>query len=164
MPFLVYSVQRLALFGAALLALAWLHLGGWLLVVVAAFLAWAVSYLALAGPRDRAALWVSERVERRRTGPRFGAGVEADAAEEDAEAGEWPGAVPVSGARVGGAPDGGAPDGGASDGEAEAEQHAVPELEQSRAGEDGPEQDTASAGEDGRGEQAHREGEQQREQ
>ena len=128
-------------------------------MVVAAFLAWAVSYLALAGPRDRAALWVSERVERRRTGPRFGAGVEADAAEEDAEAGEWPGAVPVSGARVGGAPDG-----GASDGEAEAEQHAVPEREQSRPGEDGPEQDTASAGEDGRGEQAHREGEQQREQ
>ena len=161
MPFLVYSVQRLALFGAALLALAWLHLGGWLLVVVAAFLAWAVSYLALAGPRDRAALWVSERVERRRTAPRFGAGVEADAAEGDAQAGGWAGAVPVRGARVGGAPDGGASDGEA---EAEAEQHAVPELEQSRPGEDGPEQDTASAGEDGRGEQAHREGEQQREQ
>ena len=87
MRLIVYSVLRLALFGLALLGLWAAGMGGWLLVVVAAFVAWAVSYLVLAGPRDAAALWLAERAERGRTsGARFTAGVESDAEAEDAEA------------------------------------------------------------------------------
>ncbi len=144
MPFVIYSVQRLALFVAALLLLWSLHLGGWLLVVIAAFLAWAVSYLALAGPRDRAALWVSARVEGRGTGPRFSAAVEADAMDEDAEASAL------------------APAG--SEGQAQPEQDAVAEREHAGAGEDGTQQDAARPRDDGGREQADGEGEQQHEQ
>ena len=146
MPFAVYSLQRLGLFVVALLALWALHLGGWLLVVLAAFLAWALSYLLLAGPRDRAALWVAQRVEGRRTGPRFSAGVESDASEEDAAADEQ--TVP----------------GGASEGQPEPEEHAVAELEHPGPGEDGPKEHTARAGEDGRHEQPDGQGEEQHEQ
>ncbi len=144
MPFLVYSLQRLGLFATALLALSALRLGGWLLVVLAAFLAWAVSYLALAGSRDRAALWVAARVERRRTGPRFSAALDRDALEEDAEAVAWAG--------------------GPSDGEADTEQDAVAELEHPGAGEDRTQQDPARPGQDGGGQQADGEREQQHEQ
>ena len=88
MRLIVYSVLRLALFGLALLGLWAAGMGGWLRVVVAAFVAWALSYLVLAGPRDAAALWLAERAERGRTsGARFTAGVESDAEAEDAEAG-----------------------------------------------------------------------------
>ncbi|WP_024286869.1 DUF4229 domain-containing protein [Cellulomonas sp. KRMCY2] len=87
MRLIVYSVLRLGLFGMALLGLWAVGMGGWLLVVVAAFVAWALSYLVLAGPRDAAALWLAERAEGRRTsGARFTAGVESDALAEDAEA------------------------------------------------------------------------------
>ena len=55
MPFVVYSVLRLALFGACLGLLWWAGLRSWLVVVVAAFLAWGLSYVLLAGPRDAAA-------------------------------------------------------------------------------------------------------------
>ncbi|HMO11631.1 MAG TPA: DUF4229 domain-containing protein, partial [Actinotalea sp.] len=68
MPLVVYSVQRLGLFAAALGALFWLRVGGWLLVLLAALIAWALSYVLLAGPRDRAAVWVAHRVEARRAG------------------------------------------------------------------------------------------------
>ncbi len=151
MPFVVYSFQRLGLFAAALLALWSLRLGGWLLVVLAAFLAWAVSYLALTRSRDRAALWVAERVERRRTGPRFSEAVDEDALVEDAEADA-----------IGRAAD---PPGGRrrSEGQAEAQQDPVAELERPGPGQDGPEQHTARPGEDGRGEQADRQREQQHE-
>lgn len=85
MPFVIYSALRLALFAAVLALLWWVGLGGWLLVVVAALAAWAVSYLVLGGPRDAAARWIAQRVERRRQpGQRFTAGVEADALAEDA--------------------------------------------------------------------------------
>lgn len=83
---LVYSVLRLGLLAAALVVGWAVGLGGWLLVVVAAVAAWALSYVLLAGPRDRAARWVADRAQRRRTGPRFSAGIEHDAAAEDAEA------------------------------------------------------------------------------
>lgn len=87
MPLIVYSVLRLAVLAAAMLALWAVGMGGWLLVVVAALAAWAISYVVLAGPRDRAALWLAERARRRReAGSRFTPGVEADAAAEDAEA------------------------------------------------------------------------------
>ncbi|WP_260459302.1 DUF4229 domain-containing protein [Actinotalea ferrariae] len=84
---IVYSLLRVGLLVIALVA-GWAGgLGGWLLVVVAAVVAWALSYVVLAGPRDAAARWVADRAERRRTGPRFSAGVEEDAAAEDDEAG-----------------------------------------------------------------------------
>lgn len=86
MPLVVYSLLRLALLVVTLLALWRAGMGGWLAVVVGAVVAWALSYLLLARPRDRAALWLAERAERRRGGPRFSRGVEADAAAEDEEA------------------------------------------------------------------------------
>jgi len=84
MPIVTYSVLRLGLFGACLGVLYWAGLGGWLLVVVAAFAAWGVSYAVLAGPRDAAAVVLAERAERRAAGRRFSPAVEADAAHEDA--------------------------------------------------------------------------------
>lgn len=83
---LVYSLLRLGLLALALVAGWAAGLGGWLLVVVAAVVAWALSYVLLGGPRDRAALWIAERAAARGSGPRFGASVAADAAAEDAEA------------------------------------------------------------------------------
>ena len=81
---MTYSVLRLGLFGACLGVLYWVGLGGWLLVVVAAFAAWGVSYVVLAGPRDAAAVVLAEQAARRADGRRFSAAVEADAAHEDA--------------------------------------------------------------------------------
>lgn len=87
MPVVLYSVLRLALLAVTLGGLWAAGLRGWLLVVVAAFAAWALSYVLLAGPRDGAALWLARRAERRRaSGQRFTAGVEDDARAEDAEA------------------------------------------------------------------------------
>lgn len=80
MPVVVYSAQRLALFLAALVLLAWLRVGGWLLVVLAALVSAAVAYLALPRSRDAAAAWLQHRVERRRP-PR------ADELAEDAAVG-----------------------------------------------------------------------------
>lgn len=146
MPFAVYSLQRLGLFVASLLALWALHLGSWLLVVLAAFLAWALSYLLLAGSRDRAALWVAERVEGRRTGQRFSAGVESDALDEDAAADEQ-----TTASR-------------GSDGQAEPEEHAVAELERPGPGEHRPEEQAPRTGEDGRHEEPDGQGEEQHQQ
>ena len=87
MPVIVYSALRLALLVLALVAGALAGLRDWLLVVVATLVAWGLSYVLLAGPRDAAALWLAERAERRRTaGVRFSSGVEADEDAEDAEA------------------------------------------------------------------------------
>lgn len=85
MPIVTYSALRLALLAGCLAAGFWAGLGGWLLVVVAAFAAWGISYVVLAGPRDRAALYLADRASRRKaSGQRFSRGVEADAAAEDA--------------------------------------------------------------------------------
>jgi len=65
-PFVVYSVLRLALFGACLGLLWWAGLRSWLVVIVAAFLAWGLSYVLLSGPRDAAARQLADRAERRR--------------------------------------------------------------------------------------------------
>ncbi len=153
MPFVIYSLQRLGLFAAALLALWALHLGGWLLVVVAAFLAWAVSYLALAGPRDRAALWVSDKVERRRTGPRFSPALEADAMDEDSEA------APGAGAQAGAGEVASDPTG--SERQAEPEQDAVAEGEHAGPGEHGAQEHSSGTGQDRPGEKADGQGEEQ---
>ena|GEM_PF-3101162 len=79
-----FSLLRLALFGAALVVLRLAGMGGWLLVVVAAVVAAALSYVLFGRQRTAAATWIAER----RTGqrPRFGAGVAADEAAEDAAA------------------------------------------------------------------------------
>lgn len=82
-PIVIYSVLRLGLFGACLGLLYWAGLGGWLLVVVAAFAAWGVSYVVLGGARDAAAVVLAGRAARRADGHRFSAAVEADAAHED---------------------------------------------------------------------------------
>lgn len=85
MPVVLYSLLRLGLLAVAVAALWAVGMRGWLLVVVAAVVAWAASYLALARPRDAAALWIAQRAEGRGQS-RFSAGVQDDAATEDAEA------------------------------------------------------------------------------
>lgn len=137
----MYSAQRLALFVAALLVLFWLHLGGWLLVVLAAVIAWALSYVLLGRSRDRAARWIADRVEARRSGA---LAADPDAAAEDAE---------VELAQAPG-----------SQGQAEPQEDAVAELEQAGAGQDGTQQDPARAEQHGGGQQRDRQGEQQHEQ
>ncbi len=84
MPVVTYSILRLALFGACLLGLVWAGMGSWLAVVVAAFGAWALSYVLLAGPRDRAAIWLAARAAARGQGPRLPRRAAEDAAAEDA--------------------------------------------------------------------------------
>lgn len=84
MPVIIYSVLRLGLFALALAGLWLAGMGGWLLVVVAAVVAWALSYAMLGRRRDAAARWLAER--RGAARPRFAPGVEADAAAEDAAA------------------------------------------------------------------------------
>ncbi len=85
MPLLVYSLLRLALFGACWWALAWAGLDPWLAVVAAALVAWGLSYVALRGPRDAAARWLAEQDARRKAGiPNLSARARQDAADEDA--------------------------------------------------------------------------------
>lgn len=81
MRLLVYSLLRLAVFGAALGLGYLLGLRNWLLVLVAVVIAAAVSYLVLKGPRDAAVAALAEGGERRRTRP---ARVDVDAEHEDA--------------------------------------------------------------------------------
>ncbi|WP_448630285.1 DUF4229 domain-containing protein [Cellulomonas soli] len=66
MPVVRWSVIRLALFGACLAGLWWAGMQSWLAPVLAAFLAWGVSYVLLAGPRDAAARYLAERDAARR--------------------------------------------------------------------------------------------------
>jgi len=129
-PLVVYSAERLALFVAALLALFWLHLGGWLLVLLAAVIAWALSYVLLGRSRDRAAQWLAERVAARRSGARR---ADPDAEAEDAE---------VEGGRAAGAEVARSTVPG-SEGQAEPQEDAVAELEQTGPGQDGAQQDPA---------------------
>ena len=85
MPLVVYTALRLGLFAVALVALAATGLGDWLLVLVAAVAAWAVSYVAFPRQREAAVAWMARRSEsRREAGVRFTAGTARDEAEEDA--------------------------------------------------------------------------------
>lgn len=153
MPLVVYSLLRLALLVAAVVAGWAVGMRGWLLVVVATVVAWAVSYLVLNGRRAAAATWLAERAERRRaSGRRISAHVDADDAAEDAEA-ERLGSrstVPAPQPR--------------SHGQAEAEQHAVGELERAGRGEDGAQQDAARPEQDGSHEDPGGDGQQQHQQ
>ena len=85
MPLVVYSVLRLALFGACWVVLAWAGLNPWIAVVVAAFAAWGLSYVALPGPRDAAARWLADQDAKRKAGvSTLSARAQQDAADEDA--------------------------------------------------------------------------------
>jgi hypothetical protein len=84
-PVLTYSLLRLALFAVALVVFVGLGTGYLLGVVLAALAAALLSYALLRGYRDRAALWLQLRSERRGDRPRLSARATADAAEEDAE-------------------------------------------------------------------------------
>jgi hypothetical protein len=81
-PLVLYTLWRILLFVAALGLGYAAGLRSWLLVLVAAVVAFAVSYLALRGPRDSASRWLAERAERRKDAP--GGARDADAAFEDA--------------------------------------------------------------------------------
>jgi hypothetical protein len=110
-PLLVYSVLRLALFGACWVALLWAgFVNPWVAAVVAALAAWGLSYVALPGPRDAAARWLAEQDARRKEGvPQLSARAQQDAADEDALIGEQdetaPGDVAPGGAQDEGVPD-----------------------------------------------------------
>ncbi|MCP2263691.1 Protein of unknown function (DUF4229) [Promicromonospora thailandica] len=79
---MIYTLLRLALFGAALGVLYLAGLRGWLLPVVAVVVALTLSYLTLTRPRDAATRWMAERAERRAA--ERAARVDVDAAHEDA--------------------------------------------------------------------------------
>jgi len=81
----IYTLLRLALFGAAFGLLYLAGLRGWLLPIVAVVVALAVSYLTLGRPRDAAALWIATRAERRAAARAAAPKVDADAAHEDAQ-------------------------------------------------------------------------------
>lgn len=84
MPLLVYSLLRLALVGVCWALLVWVGLNPWAAVVVAALVAWGLSYVALARPRDAAARWLADRAARRRGTSPLSARALRDEADEDA--------------------------------------------------------------------------------
>jgi hypothetical protein len=105
-PLLVYSVLRLALFGACWVALVALGLNPWISVVAAALVAWGLSYVALRGPRDAAARWLADQDAKRKGTTQLSARARRDAADEDA----------LVASQDEGAVEGPAPDGQESDG------------------------------------------------
>lgn len=66
MPVVVFSLMRLALFAVCFVALWWIGMRSWLAAIVAAFLAWGLSYVLLTRQRDAAARHIAARVERGR--------------------------------------------------------------------------------------------------
>lgn len=88
MPFIIYSVLRLALIVAVGFVLYLVGMRGWLLGVVAVLVALLVSYLALRRQREAAALYIATRRSDRQV-----SGVRLDrdnAAEDDAFEGSTP--------------------------------------------------------------------------
>ncbi|MBN9374132.1 MAG: DUF4229 domain-containing protein [Cellulomonas sp.] len=85
MPLLVYSVLRLALFGACWVALLLVgFVNPWVAAVIAALIAWGLSYVALRGPRDAAARWLADKDAKRKGTTQLSARARRDAADEDA--------------------------------------------------------------------------------
>lgn len=82
MPVVTYSLLRLGVFVLALVGLWFAGMGSWLLVVVAAVVAAALSYVLFGKQRVAAAQWIADR--RAPGAPRFSRAVEEDAAAEDA--------------------------------------------------------------------------------
>ena len=64
-PMLRYAVLRIALFLVVLLALHAVGMGGWLLLLVAAFVSVLLSYVLLARQREAVAVALAERTEAR---------------------------------------------------------------------------------------------------
>lgn len=86
MPFIVYSLLRLALIVVIGLVLLAVGVRDLLLPVLAILLALMVSYLVLGKQREAAAVYLAGRKKNREaTGERFSKAVEADAAFEDQE-------------------------------------------------------------------------------
>ncbi|WP_298454599.1 DUF4229 domain-containing protein [uncultured Cellulomonas sp.] len=84
MPLVTYSALRITLLAACFGLGYWAGLRTWLLLVVATLAAWGLSYVLLAGPRDRAATYLAQRAEDRRvSGRRFSGSAESDAEHED---------------------------------------------------------------------------------
>lgn len=81
-PVVTYSLLRLGVFVLALIGLLLAGMGGWLLVVVAAVVAAALSYVLFGRQRVAAAQWLADR--RAPGAPRFSRAVEEDAEAEDA--------------------------------------------------------------------------------
>ena len=65
MPVVVYSVLRVALLAASWVLLTWAGLHPLVALLVAAFVAWGLSYVALGGPRDAAARYLARRAAAR---------------------------------------------------------------------------------------------------
>lgn len=87
MPVVVYSVLRLALLAGSWLLLTWAGLHPLVALLVAAFVAWGLSYAALGGPRDAAARYLADRAAERAAHagrPVLSAHAQEDAAVEDA--------------------------------------------------------------------------------
>lgn len=82
MPVVTYSLLRLGLFALALLGLWLAGMGSWLLVVVAAVAAAALSYVILGKQRAAATTWMADR--RSPGSPRISRAVQDDEAAEDA--------------------------------------------------------------------------------
>jgi small-conductance mechanosensitive channel len=93
----IYSALRLAIFAVLFLVLSLLNLGHWVVTaILAAVLAFLVSYLVLRGPRERAAQYLADRAARRKaTGEKFSREIEDDAAFEDAAVDEAEAASPA---------------------------------------------------------------------
>ena len=82
-PLLKFTVLRLALFVAALAVLALLGAGGWLLLLLAAVISLALSFVLLRGPRAELAAAIEERTARRLGSDERAEDAEADALGED---------------------------------------------------------------------------------
>ena len=85
MPVLVYSLLRVVLFLAVTGVLWWAGMRSWVAPVLAAVIAFALSYVLLRRQRDAAALHLAARAERRRGAAGRVAGAGADEDAEDAE-------------------------------------------------------------------------------
>ena len=84
MPFIIYSVLRLALIVAVGFVLYLVGMRGWLLGVVAVLVALLVSYLALRRQREAAALYIAtRRTDRQTSGVQLNARLDRDNAAED---------------------------------------------------------------------------------
>jgi hypothetical protein len=84
MPLVTYSALRLGLLAACFALGYWAGLRIWLLLFVATFAAWGLSYVLLARPREAAAVYLAERAQQRAAGTRPPGHADLDAAQEDA--------------------------------------------------------------------------------
>ncbi|GAB2699055.1 DUF4229 domain-containing protein [Thalassiella azotivora] len=109
-PLLTFTALRLGLFVLALVVLWGLGARDWLLLLLAAFVSMALSYVLLRGPRERLAVSLTERAQRRTTSR------QVRTTDEDVEDAAVDGGAGDGGAGDGGTGDGGAGDGGAAGG------------------------------------------------